>query len=100
MNAFIAAIIAAVVPFISEWLKKWLESRLNRSAAELKITSSSGSNAALVIQHAIDHTPRFALGRRWLLRVMLRHSDSLAEGKFPASAVDELREAVAAADES
>jgi hypothetical protein len=100
MNPLVAAIIAAIAPIVGEWLKKWLESRLGKSAAELRLNTATTGNAALVIQHAIDSTPRYALGRRWLLRTMHRHSDSLADGKLPASAHDELREAVAAADES
>ena len=73
--AIITAIIQIFGPMLAEWLKKWLDSWLNKAAAEMTggpngVAEVAGEAFAAceLLDKAIQMLPRFAFGRRALLR--------------------------------
>jgi hypothetical protein len=96
-GAIITALLAVFGPLIAEWLRKWIDDRLRVAASQLPAPATfttTGATVAALFDEAIALTPRRAVLRRSLLRVMrtkaVPKADSVLTGNFSLDASDEL----------
>ena len=104
--AIIATLINTLIPILTEWLSQWLDTKLKSAASSLG-KKSFGTNekaVAALFDTAIGDTPRFAFGRRTLLRRLkasaVAQADTLAAGAFSLSPneIDEISDAAGSAE--
>jgi hypothetical protein len=98
----ITAIMAVVGPMLAQWITSWLSSHLNKTAATLPDAPTFGAEAsahAALLDAAITACPRFAFGRRIMLRIVKGISAKHLDGS-PLSADEKalLTDAGSAAD--
>lgn len=90
--AIITALLQIFGPILAEWLKKWLDSWLQATAAKLPDAgtyATDGEAQMALFDAAIAGLPRFAFGRRALLRRMRATASDAA--KLGEDDWDELR---------
>lgn len=89
--AIISALLSIFGPLLLDWLKKWLDSRMVEAAARLPAAETFGSPElarAALFDEVIADLPRFAFGRRALLR---RMKATAADGTMTADEAAEMK---------